>query len=139
MSATPPFLAVVLSPLDYNNEGTLSLDLPSLIISFRVPTAQGKQGKWLKKIPVRENTGNLEILPKDRENTGNFVCSSCKFPDAKGKGYCNICCENFHFFPRSWRGLQSQFCVCNSYKLWKLAQGKFVVGQGKHREFENTI
>ena len=29
-----------------------------------VPTAQGKRGKWKKKIPVRENTGNLEILPK---------------------------------------------------------------------------
>ena len=25
----------------------------------RVPTAQGKQGKWPKKIHVRENTGNL--------------------------------------------------------------------------------
>ena len=36
-------------------------------------------------------------------------------------------------------GLPRQFCVCNSYKLWKLAQGKFAVGQGKHREFENTI
>ena len=35
----------------------------------RVPTPQGKQGKWKKKIPVRENTGNLEILPKHRENT----------------------------------------------------------------------
>ena len=38
-----------------------------------------------KKIPVRENTGNLEILPKHRENTGNLVCSGCKFPDSKGK------------------------------------------------------
>ena len=34
---------------------------------IRVPTPQGKQGKWQKKIPVRENTGNLEILPKHRE------------------------------------------------------------------------
>ena len=33
----------------------------------RVPTAQGKQGKWPKKIPGRENTGNLEILSKHRE------------------------------------------------------------------------
>ena len=31
---------------------------------FRVPTAQGKQGKWPKKFPVRENTGNLETLPE---------------------------------------------------------------------------
>ena len=39
----------------------------------RVPTAQGKQGKWPKKFPVRENTGNLEIMSKHREfcqNTG---------------------------------------------------------------------
>ena len=34
----------------------------------------GKTGKMAtKKIPVRENTGNLEILSKHRKNTGNFV------------------------------------------------------------------
>ena len=27
----------------------------------------GKTGKMTKKFPVRENTGNLEILPKHRE------------------------------------------------------------------------
>ena len=43
------------------------------------------------------------------------------------------------FSPRSWIGLPSQFCVCNTHKLCKLAQGKFAVRQGKHREFENTI
>ena len=40
--------------------------------TVRVPTAQGKQGKqgkWPKKFPVRENTGNLEFC----QNTGNFV------------------------------------------------------------------
>ena len=31
-------------------------------------------------------------------------------------------------------GLPSQFCVCNSYKSCKLAQGKFAFGQGKNRE-----
>ena len=36
-----------------------------------------------KKIPVRENT---EIW-KFYKNTGNLVCSSCKFPDSKGKIY----------------------------------------------------
>ena len=46
---------------------------------FRVPTAQGKQGKWPKKIPVRENTGNLKVLPKHRENTGNLVFPSSFF------------------------------------------------------------
>ena len=39
----------------------------------RLPTAQGKQGKWTKKFPVRENTGNLAILSKHRENTRNFI------------------------------------------------------------------
>ena len=58
---------------------------------YRVPTAQGKQGKWQKKIPVRENTGIIEILPKHRENTGNLVCLSCKFLDSKGKRYFDIC------------------------------------------------
>ena len=41
--------------------------------SIRVPTAQGKQGKWQKVFSVREDTGNLESLSKQRENTGNFV------------------------------------------------------------------
>ena len=54
----------------------------------RVPTAQGKVGQFQKKIPIRENTGNLEI----------FVCSSCKFPDSKCEGYSNFCCENFFIF-----------------------------------------
>ena len=44
----------------------------------------GKTGKMTKKIPVRKKTGNLEILPKHRENTGNLVCSSCKFPESQG-------------------------------------------------------
>ena len=37
-------------------------DFPvSLQVSRRVPTAQGKLGKWKTNIPVRENTGNLEM------------------------------------------------------------------------------
>ena len=47
-----------------------------------------------KKIPVKENTGNLEILPKHRENTGNLVCSNYKSPDSKGKRYFDICHKN---------------------------------------------
>ena len=81
----------------------------------------------------------LVILPKHRENTGNSVCSSCKFPDSKGKGYCDNCRKNFQFFSRSCIGLPTQVCVCYRHKVCKLAQGKFAVGQGKHREFENTI
>ena len=36
-------------------------------LANRVPITQGKQGKWPRKFPVRENTWNLEILPKHRE------------------------------------------------------------------------
>ena len=38
--------------------------LPVHLYNCRVSTAQGKQGKWPNKFPVRENIGNLEILPK---------------------------------------------------------------------------
>ena len=41
----------------------------------------------------------LEIW-KFGQNTGNLVCSSCKFRDSKGKIYFNIiiCCDNFLIF-----------------------------------------
>ena len=42
---------------------------------YRVPTAQGKQGKLCKVISDRENTGNLKILEKHGENTGNLKMS----------------------------------------------------------------
>ena len=35
---------------------------------------------------------------KHKENTGNVICPSCKFPDSMGKRYFNICRENFRFF-----------------------------------------
>ena len=35
----------------------------------------------------------LTDLPKHFENTGYFVGLSCKFPDSKDKGYCDICHE----------------------------------------------
>ena len=73
-------------------------------ITYRVPTAQekqGKQGKWPNKIPVREKTRNLEILSKHRENTGTFVGSSCKCSDSKSKGYCDSCSKNIQKLDRS--------------------------------------
>ena len=94
------------------------------------------QGIW----KFCQNTDKTQgILSKHRENTENFVSSSCKCSDSKSKGYCDSCRKKVHFFPRSWIGLPSQFFVCNSHKLLKWAQGKFAVRQGKHREFENTI
>ena len=65
-------------------------------------------------------TGNLEILPKHRENTGNFVCSSFKFPDAKGKGYCDVCRKKFHFFPEAGYVCQvsSVYVIVTNYGNW---------------------
>ena len=63
-----------------------------------------------------------------------FCKLSCKCSDSKSKGYCDSCRKKIHFFSRSWIGLPSQFCVCNTHKLCKLAQGKFAVRQGKYRE-----
>ena len=48
----------------------------------------------------------------------------------------SIFAAKFSIFGGSWI---SQFCVCNSHKSRNLAQGKFAVGQGKHREFKKAI
>ena len=69
------------------DEANANSDNPHTGAGVRVPTAQGNRENrenGQKKQLFRENSGNLEILPKHRENTGNFVCSSCKFPDSKG-------------------------------------------------------
>ena len=104
---------------------------------YRVPTAQGKQGKLQKKrkIPVRQNTGNLEILSKHGEfgQVVNFLELILKVK------YIFIFVLKISNFFLSWISLPSQFCVCNSHKSRKLAQGKFAVGQGRNREFENAI
>ena len=88
----------------------------------RVPTAQGKQGKWQKKDSL---SGKTQGILKFCQNTGNLVGSGCKFPDSKGKRYFGICSENLKKQKkRSFISLPSQFSVCNSHKSLKLAQGK---------------
>ena len=57
-----------------------------------------------KKNPCQGKQRIWTILAK----TENFVRSRCKFPDSKGKGYCNISCGI---------GLPSQLCECNNHKL----------------------
>ena len=42
-------------------------------------------GKMAPKDFVRESIGYLKF----GQNTGNFLCSSCKFPDSKDEGYCD--------------------------------------------------
>ena len=79
-------------------------------------------------------SGKTQGILKFCQNTGNFVCSSCKFPDSKGKGYCDICSEHF-FFSRSWIGFV--YIIVTNYLNWH--KGKFAVVQGKNREFEDSI
>ena len=66
----------------------------------RVPTAQGKQAKMTKKNPCQGKQGIWKFCRNtaNREKTENFVCSSCRFPDSKGKEYCNTCRHNFNVF-----------------------------------------
>ena len=45
-----------------------------------VPTAQGKQGKWTKKISVRMKPGIWKFLPKHRELY--LLMLSCKLTDS---------------------------------------------------------
>ena len=46
----------------------------------------------------------------------------------------SIFAANISNFFSKWISLPSQFCVCNSHKSRKLAQGKFAIAQGKYRE-----
>ena len=96
----------------------------------RVLTAQGKQGKW--ETGKHMEFGNYP-QKKHRENTGNLVFSSCKFPDLKVKDISTFDVNISNFF-LGWISLPSQFCVCNSHKSRTLAQEKFAVGQGINRE-----
>ena len=50
-----------------------------------------------------------------------------------------ICCENFLFFLKLDKSAMSVLCIYTSHKSCKLAQGRFAVGLGKHREFETVV
>ena len=86
--------------------------------------------------PKRSLLGKTQGIWKICQNTGNLVCLSCKFPDSIVKRYFNICHKNINFFLKAGKSLPSQFCVCNSHKLRKLALGKVAVRQEKN--WENT-
>ena len=104
----------------------------------RVPTAQGKQGKCLKKISVKENTGNLEILPKHREfslNTGKtqgiLLAQVVNVLILKVKDNVIVAPKKSYFPEAGYVCQVSSVDVLNTHKLCKLAQGKFAVRQGK--------
>ena len=83
---------------------------------------------------VREKTGNLEIC----QNTGNLFAQVVNSLIPKVKDIAIFAAKISIFFQKLNRSA-SQCCVCNSHTLCELAKGKIVVGQGKHREFENTV
>ena len=96
-------------------------------IRSRVPTAQGKQGKG-EKNPCQGKHREFGDFAKTQgilvAQVGNSLILKVK----------DILAWTFPFISRSWKGLPVQFCVCNSKKSCKLAQGKCAVGQGKNRE-----
>ena len=90
----------------------------------------------------RENGKNNPCQGKHRE-FGNFVKTQGKHTEfclntrkrqeillaqfvnvliLKVKGIAIVAGKKIIFFPRSWIGLPSQFCVCNTHKLCKLAR-----------------
>ena len=81
-------------------------------------------------------SGKTQGIWKCCQNTGNFVCSSCKFPDSKGKRYLEICRENINNKKLRLKSLPSQFCVCNSHKSHKREN---LSSDRENTEFENTI
>ena len=83
----------------------------------------------------KENlSGKTWAIWKCRPNTGNLVCSSCKFPDSKGKKIWQSLRQKCPINFLIWINLLSQFCVWKNHKSRKLAQGKFAIRQEKNRE-----
>ena len=80
------------------------------------------QGKHREFWKFCQNTGKTQ---------GILLAQVVKVLILKVKDIAIVAPKKNPFFSRSWIGLPSQFCVCNTHKLCKLAQGKFAVRQGK--------
>ena len=66
----------------------------------------------------------FENFAKTQEkNTGNLICSSCKFPDSKGKTYLIFAMKISIYIFKVDKFDKSVLCICNSHKSRKLAQG----------------
>ena len=62
----------------------------------------------------RENTGNLEILPKYTY----VICSRREFLDSKDTGYHDICCKIFEFFKVSFADEIVPNCLIGTEKIF---------------------
>ena len=85
-----------------------SIHYPSYLhyLTYQGTHCTEKTGKMAKNNAL---SGKTQGLWKFCQNTGNLVCSSCKFPDSKGKRYFYICCENFCFFSVAGKVCQVSF------------------------------
>ena len=110
--------------------------LAGSVAPFRVPTAQGKQGKWPKESLSGKTQGIWKFCQNTGKTQGIWFAQVVNSLMLKVKDISVFAAKISLFFRRIWK---RQFCVCNSHKPRKLAQGKFTVKQGKHREFENAI
>ena len=62
-----------------------------------------------KKNPCQGKHREFGNFAKTQGNTGNLVCSSCKFPDSKGK--INICRGKIQFFLKLDKSAKSVLCM----------------------------
>ena len=74
----------------------------------------GKTGKKTKKIPVRGNTGNLEILSKHSENTGNLLAQIVDDLILKVKDIAIVAAKKSIFFQKLVRSAKSVLCMVYS-------------------------
>ena len=90
-----------------------------------------ENGKWPKKNPCQGKHREFGNLAKTQ---GIWFAQVVNFLILKVKDILIFAVKISNFF-WSWISLPSrQFCVCNSQKSCKLAQGKFAIGQGKNNE-----
>ena len=108
---------------DQRNKAELGLEGKN-----RVPTAQGKHGKWQKEIRQRKHREFGNFAKTQRIWFAQVVSSLIQ----KVKDIAIFATK----IPNCFRSWICQFCVCYSQKSRKLVQGKFAVGQGKHRDFK---
>ena len=101
-------------------------------LKFDMETRQGthgtrKTGKMAQKIPYQ---GKYREFGNVVKTQGILFAQVVNVLILKVKDIAIVAQKN-PFFSRSLIGLPSQFCVCNTHKLCKLAQGRFAVRQGK--------
>ena len=86
----------------------------------------GKTGKMAKKNPCQGKRREFGHFVKTQ---GILLAQVVNVLILKVKDIAIVAAN----FSRSWIGLPSQFCVCNTHKICKLAQGNLRL-DGKHRE-----